>query len=121
MNIKIKDDHDFMMTAMKAYDNPSCISVDEFNKDLYTITSIKKYIRKFNSGEEVNIRKLINYFVIFYNCFGNSATDLIFYKLSDNEYVSVIIPIIVYLGRESPVNISMEELNSKIIEQLINL
>ncbi len=117
---KIKDDHDFMVIAMKSYDNPSCISVDEFNKDLYTITLIKKYIRKFNSGENINIRKLVNYFVIFYNCFGNSATNLLFYKLPENEFVSVMVPIMVYLGRE-PINIPREDINTAIIQELLEL
>lgn len=116
----IKDDHDFMLTAMKSYDNPSCISIDEFNKDLYTITLIKKYIRKFNSGDEINIRKLVNYFVIFYNCFGNSATKLLLYKMSEIEYVSIIAPIVAYLGRDV-INISMEQLNTKIIKELVEL
>lgn len=120
MQTTINNDHDFMVLAMKSYDNPSCISVDEFNKDLYTITSIKKYIRKFNSGEEINIRKLVNYFVVFYNCFGNSATDLLIYKLSDVEYVSVMAPIIAYLGR-GVINISLEQINTKIVKELLEL
>lgn len=117
---QIKDDHDFMVIAMKSYDNPSCITIDEFNKDLYTITLIKKYIRKFNSGDQINIRKLVNYFVIFYNCFGNSATDLLLYKLSDKEFLSVMIPIMVYLGRET-INIPREDINTAIIQELLEL
>lgn len=120
MQTTIKDDHDFMVLAMKSYDNPSCISVDEFNKDLYTITSIKKYIKKFNSGEEINVRKLVNYFVVFYNCFGNTATDLLMYKLDDNQYISVMVPIIAYLGR-GIINIPIEEINTKIIQELLQL
>lgn len=120
MQSTINNDHDFMVLAMKSYDNPSCISVDEFNKDLYTITSIKKYIRKFNSGEEINLRKLVNYFVVFYNCFGNMATDLLMYKMPDKEYVSVIAPIIAYLGR-GIINIPREEINTKIIQELLLL
>jgi hypothetical protein len=117
---QIKDDHDFMVIAMKSYDNPSCITIDEFNKDLYTITLIKKYIRKFNSGDQINIRKLVNYSVIFYNCFGNSATDLLLYKLSDKEFLSVMIPIMVYLGRET-INIPREDINTAIIQELLEL
>jgi hypothetical protein len=116
----IKDDHEFLSIAMKSYDNPSCISIEEFNKDLYTITLIKKYIRKFNSGEDINIRKLINYFVIFYNCFGSAATQMMFYKLPEIQYQSVIVPIALYLGRET-INIPREDINTKIIQELLEL
>lgn len=116
----IKDDHDFLATAMKAYDNPSCITVDEFNRDLYMITNIRKSIRKYLNAEEVNIRLLVNYFVVLYNCFGSKATELLFYKITEKEHKAVMIPIITFIGRAGA-DVPVEDINTSIVQELMAL
>lgn len=106
---------------MKAYDNPSAITIEEFNSDLFMIMSIRKFIRKYLvSPEEVNVRKLVNYFVVVYNCFGKTATDLIYYKLNSEELLSVAIPIIVFLGWDVN-HIPEPPINSSIVQELLQL
>lgn len=117
---KIKDDHEYLERAMKAYNNPSCITIEEFNRDLYLITNIRKSIRKYNAKEEVNIRRLVNYFVVLYNCFGSTATDLLLYKIEEPELVSVIIPVISYLGWGTS-DLPAVEINISIVQDLIEL
>jgi hypothetical protein len=118
--ITIKDDHDFLQRAMKAYDNPSAISIEEFNKDLYLLVNIKKFIRKYHSKEEVNVRRLVNYFVVFYNCFGSDATDLLFYKMPEKEFRAIAIPIMSFLGHATS-DIPDDDINTSIIQDLIEL
>ncbi len=116
----IKDDHEFLDRAMKAYNNPSCITIEEFNRDLYLITNIRKSIRKYVNQEEVNIRRLVNYFVVLYNCFGATATELLLYKIEEKELVAVIIPVISYLGWGTS-DLPDGEINISIVQDLIEL
>ena len=106
---------------MKAYNNPSCITLDEFNRDLNSYIYIKKTSRKYLNDPE-KLRQLVNQLVIFYNCFGTAGTDLLLYKIIEDDVLSVIIPIIVYLGRST---VSMNDmkiaLNTGVIQQLSNL
>lgn len=117
---KIKDDHEFLDKAMKAYNNPSCITIEEFNRDLYLITNIRKSIRKYVNQEEVNVRRLVNYFVVLYNCFGATATELLLYKIEEVEFVAVIIPVISYLGWGTS-DLPESEINTSIVQDLIEL
>lgn len=117
----IKTDHEYLEVAMKSYDNPSCITLDEFNKDLNSYIFIKKTIRKYLS-ESDRLRQLVNQMVIYYNCFGTRGTDLLLYKIKDDDILGVLIPIIMYLGRGTE---SIEEimvtLNNDVLIQLNEL
>jgi len=92
---------------MRAYDNPACLTLDEFQKDLGRYIQIKKTTRKYLLDHSV-LRKLVNTVVIYYNCFGQSGTDLLLYKIHEEDVLSVLIPIILYLGRSTD---SFETLN----------
>jgi hypothetical protein len=117
----IKTDHEYLEVAMRSYDNPSCITLDEFNKDLNQYIHIKKAVRKYKADSSV-LRKLVNQVVIYYNCFGNAGTDLLIYKTKEHDILEVLIPIILYLGRSTA---SIENLNVtlniQVLEQLKNL
>lgn len=117
----IKTDHEFLDVAMKSYDNPSCITLDEFNKDLSSYVFIKKTARKYLI-EPDKLRQLVNQLVIYYNCFGKPGTDLLLYKIHEPELLAVIIPVILYLGRSTD---SIDEitvtLNNDVLIQLNEL
>jgi len=75
-----------MLKAMHSYDNSQCISFDEFKDDLYRIVTIKKCITKYFDGDELNVRLILNQFIILFNVFGDSAFELIKYKLNESHY-----------------------------------
>lgn len=114
----IQTDEQFLQVAMKSYDNPSAITIDDFNKDLSQIISIKKSVRRYNSDNS-SLRKLVNQLVIFYNVFGTSATDILIYKVHEKDILENLIPIILYLGRSTQSIDSIQvTLNTDIIRQL---
>ena len=117
----IKNDHEYLELAMRSYDNPSCITMDEFTNDLNQYVSIKKASRKYINDNTV-LRKLVNHVVIYYNCFGQAATKLLLYKIHEDDILSVLIPIIMYLGRsDSSIEMKNVSLNINTIQQLSKL
>ena len=82
----IRDDNEYVIQAMHAYDNRQCIALDEFKEDLFRIITIKKCITKYIQGDELNVRLLLNNFIILFNVFGSRAFDLIKYKLDKSHY-----------------------------------
>lgn len=117
----IKNDHEFLEHAMKAYDNPSCITLEEFNKDLNSYIFIKKTARKYVQDND-KLRQLVNQLVIFYNCFGHTGTDLLLYKIKEADILAVLLPIILYLGWSTQSMDELEiELNTNVILQLSSL
>lgn len=114
----IKSDAEYLEVAMKSYDNPSCLTIEEFNRDLAQYIHIKKTIRKYHQDPAL-LRKLVNLVVIFYNCFGTRGTDLLLYKTPEEDVLGVLIPIILYLGRSTQAMETMSvTLNMETIKQL---
>jgi hypothetical protein len=75
-----------MTRAMHAYDNIQCIALDEFKEDLFRIVTIKKCITKYQQGEELNVRLLLNNFIVLFNVFGPTTFELLKYKLDKSQY-----------------------------------
>lgn len=117
----INSDHEYLELAMRSYDNPACITLDEFNRDLNQYIHIKKTIRRYHSDNTI-LRKLVNQVVIYYNCFGSATTELLLYKIHEEDILAVLIPIIMYLGRttESVDRICIS-LNTDIVQRLSEL
>lgn len=117
----INSDHEYLEVAMRAYDNPACITLDEFKRDLNSYIHIKKTARRYYSDEST-LRKFVNQVVIYYNCFGSSATDLLLYKIHEHDILAVLIPIIMYLGRTTDaVDCLSVSLNMNIVQRLSEL
>lgn len=92
-------DKDFLQTALKSYDNPQCISVDEFRSDLERFAYIRKIlIRHKENNEILNDRLILNHLVICFNLFGTSALDLALHKI-DKSLWPYLLPYLYFLDR----------------------
>jgi hypothetical protein len=92
------NNENFILFAIKNYENPQAVTEDDFYNDLKRFKWIKRLLKKHKNNGELNIHLLINHFLILYNIFGDAATPLLFFKI-DSEYWSYIKTVIVYLGR----------------------
>jgi hypothetical protein len=81
-NFELNNDN-FMMYAIKHYDNPGCNGVKDFNDDLKRLRYIKRLLGRYVVTGEIKERLVINHLVIFYNVFGvEAATRMLFYKIN---------------------------------------
>ena len=70
----------FMMYAMKNYDNPHCIEMQEFYDDLKKIKYIKRQLNRYQTTNILKERLVLNHFISFYNVFEHSAaTKILFF------------------------------------------
>jgi hypothetical protein len=100
------NEDNYLLFAIKHYENPQSVTKDDFYDDLKRIRWIKKLLKKYKNEGELKTHLLINHFIILYNVFGDAATPMLFYKL-EMEYWSVLKTFILYLQRfpEYPVTI----------------
>jgi hypothetical protein len=112
----IRDEKDFLAVAMKAYDNPSCVDIAEFESDLRKIQYCKKLLRKYKPSDGDTFRLLMNNLIIFYNLFGKIGTDMLLYKIKEESMLAVLAPLIMYLGHA---NESLLRLNINIDESVL--
>lgn len=92
------NEDNYILFAIKYYDNPQSTTKEDFYDDLKRFRWIKKLFKRYKNFGELNVPLLINHFIILYNIFGEAATPLLFYKM-DPEFWSIVKTFIVYLGR----------------------
>ena len=92
------NEDNYLMFAIKHYDNPQSMTQDDFYEDLKRFNWINRLLKKYKSSGSLNIHLLMNHFIILYNVFGDATTPLLFYKV-DSQFWSIIKTFIVYLGR----------------------
>lgn len=118
----VLNDSNFLLYAMHHYQNPSCVSLQEFEEDFKRLTYIKKLLSK----PEKNVRLLLNHIIIFYNVFGDAATRLLFHKVETEQW-GALATFLLYLDRmpeEVPganVPLTSLTLNTYVIEELRKL
>jgi len=88
----------FLLFAIKNYENPQAVSVDDFEKDLNIFRYIKRLLRRYKNGSGLKVHLLINHFIILYNIFGDAATPMLFYKL-DKDLWPALKTFIIFLNR----------------------
>lgn len=81
MNVELTEDN-FVMYAIKHYDNPNCSGMNEFLDDLKRFKYLKRLFRKYSAGKGLKERLIVNHLIILYNLFGaEAATKMLFFKI----------------------------------------
>lgn len=92
------NDDNFMMYAIKHYDNKNCSGLTEFNDDLNKFKYLKRLFKKFNEKGELRERLILNHIIVIYNLFGvEAATKMLFYKI-EKQYWSQLKTFLVFLN-----------------------
>ena len=92
------NENNYILFAIKHYENPHAVTQDDFHEDLKRFKWIKRLLKRYKSTGILKSHLLINHFIILYNVFGEAATPLLFFKI-DRDLWPVIKSFVVYLGR----------------------
>ena len=86
--MSLLNDENYRDFAQRNYDNPCCINLEEFDKDLDDRPKwIKRLLRKYNNGGELRELLILNHIIGFYNTFpGEAGTKLLFFKIEEELY-----------------------------------
>ena len=123
MNFTELTEDNYVLFAIKYYDNPSAVTKEDFLDDLRRFKYIKRLINKYLKNGEVKLHLLLNHIIIVYNVFNEAATPLLFYKM-DKEYWSIIKSIMIFLERYPQVetdSLKRIPINEQIIKELKSL
>ena len=88
----------FLLFAIKNYENPEAVTVEDFEKDLNHFRYIKRLLKKYRSGGDLKIHLLINHFIILYNIFGDATTPMLFFKI-DRDLWPCVKSFVLFLNR----------------------
>jgi hypothetical protein len=97
------NDQNFLLFAIKHYENPQAVTKEDFDKDLNHFKYIKRLLKRYKNSGELRVHLLINHFIVLYNIFGDAATPMLFYKI-EKELWTTMKTFILFLNKlpESP-------------------
>jgi len=92
------NDKNFMMFAVRNYDNTMCASEEEFHEDLTRIRSISRSFSRYRKTGEINERLVLNHLIVLYNVFeGEAMTKMLVFKLQN--YLEYLKPFLMLIAR----------------------
>lgn len=107
----------FVLYAMKHYDNPHCRGIHEFQDDLKKFRYLKRLFKKYRPGSGLKERLILNHIIIIFNLFGNhAATAMVFYKIEE-KYWPQLKAFLLYLNVMPPDNLLIA-VDEKTLESL---
>ena len=92
------NDENFLLFAIKNYENPQAVTKDDFDKDLNHFKYIKRLLKRYSKTGELKTHLIINHFIVLYNIFGDAATPMLFFKI-DREMWGTMKTFILFLNR----------------------
>lgn len=92
------NEKNFLLFAIKHYENPQAVTKDDFDKDLNHFRYIKRLLKRYKLNNDLKLHLLINHFIILYNIFGDAATPMLFFKI-DRELWGMVKTFVVFLDR----------------------
>ena len=92
------NEDNFLLFAIKYYENPHAVTREDFEKDLNHFKYIKRLLKKYKNTGQLKTHLILNHFIILYNVFGEATTPMLFYKI-ERDLWSVMKSFIIFLGK----------------------
>ena len=92
------NEDNFLLFAIKNYENPQAVTKEDFDKDLNHFKYIKRLLKRYRNTGELKTHLLLNHFIILYNIFGEATTPMLFFKI-ERELWSSMKSFVIFLNR----------------------
>jgi hypothetical protein len=92
------NEENFLLFAIKNYENPQAVTKEDFDKDLNHFKYIKRLLKRYRNTGELKVHLILNHFIVLYNIFGEAATPMLFFKI-EKELWSVMKTFVIFLNK----------------------
>ena len=92
------NESNYLLFAIKFYDNPQAVTKDDFDDDLKRIKYIKRLLRRYKSTGELKVHLILNHLTVLFNVFNDATVPLLFYNL-ERDLWSYTKSFLVFLNR----------------------
>lgn len=92
------NEENFLLFAIKNYDNPQAVTREDFERDLNHFKYIKRLLKRYQNTGQLKVQLILNHFIVLYNVFGEAATPMFFYKI-EKELWPPIKSFIIFLNK----------------------
>tara|TARA_Y100001956_G_scaffold53098_1_gene51794 strand:+ start:251 stop:619 length:369 start_codon:yes stop_codon:yes gene_type:complete len=98
MHFESLNEKNYLMFAIKHYDNPQSVTVDDFMEDMKKFKYLKRLLKRYLKTGILRVNLILNHLIILFNVFNDATIPLLMYKL-EHEYWSLIKTFLIYLNR----------------------
>ena len=91
-------EENFLLFAIKNYENPQAVSREDFDRDLNHFKYIKRLLKRYKNTGVLKTHLLLNHFIILYNIFGEATTPMLFFKI-EKDLWSPMKTFVVFLNK----------------------
>lgn len=91
------NDDNFILYAIKHYDNKQCLNTEEFHEDLKRIKYLKKLFTRYELTGDLKERLILNHIIILNNMFGPTPLVRILFLKMKNQ-LHFLKPFLVFLN-----------------------
>ena len=98
MNFNELNKDNFLLFAIKYYENPNSSTQEEFQEDLKRFKYVKRLLKKYHDSGTINSHLLLNHIIVIFNCWGDAAVPMLFYKI-DKAHWNYLKSFLLFLDR----------------------
>ena len=92
------NESNYVLFAVKHYENPHCVTREDFDEDVKRFKYLKRLLKRYIRGGPLRTHLIINHLIILYNVFGEAATPMLFFKI-DRDLWPAMKSFIIFLNK----------------------
>lgn len=92
------NEDNYLLFAIKFYDNPQSVTKDDFEDDLKRIKYVKRLLKRYKNTGILKTHLILNHLIILFNVFNDATIPLLFYNL-DVDLWPIIKSFLIFLNR----------------------
>lgn len=98
MKFETLDENNFILFAIKYYENPIASTKEDFDEDLKRFKYVKRWLKKYHETGEMNVHLLLNHLIIIFNCWNDASLPMLVYRV-EPHHIPYLKPFLTYLNR----------------------
>ena len=91
----------YLLFAIKYYDNPQSVTKEDFDNDLKRFKYIKRLLNRYKNTKNIDdlkVHLILNHLIVLFNVFNDATVPLLFYNLDESHW-STIKSFLIFLNR----------------------
>ena len=92
------NESNYMLFAMKFYDNPQAVTKDDFDDDLKKIKYVKRLLKRYKNTGVLKTHLILNHIIVLFNVFNEATVRLLFYNMEEDLWPAIK-SFLIYLKR----------------------
>jgi hypothetical protein len=81
--------NNYMLFAIKFYNNPQSLTIEDFEDDLKRIKYIKRLLKRYKNTGSIKVHLVLNHLIVLFNVFDEAAVPLLFYNMEEELWPSL--------------------------------